>query len=913
MSKWLPLSGCVLAAGIVSGAALPAHAEWTSNERWVMNGPVNTIVRSGSLLYAGGSFTFVGPRTGSATTFDRGTGEVETPFQSDGIVYAAAPDGTGGWYIGGSFSQVLGAARSRLAHVLGDGTLSDWNPAANSDVLALEISNGVVYVAGAFDQVGGQSRHGLAAIDAVTSAVMTWNPDLRYELDSENNEQIGLKALAVDDDLLYVAGATLASVAGQPRRGAASIDVATGAPTAWDPSPNGRVNALVVRGDFVYAGGDFDSIGAQARQRLAALDGDTGAADAWNPGTDAEVLSLATDLTRVYAGGLFANVGGLPRPYVAAIDALTGDVSAWTPAPNARVHAITVNGASVYLAGDFTSVGGTTRNYFAVVDTGTALPNAEVMNAEGHTYVIRIAEPYMFAGGSFRLAGGVWRSGLAALDAANGRPTAWNPVLGGESSNPAAVRAIAVQGGSVYVAGPFASVGGLSRAHLAAIDSVSGLPTAWTPTVAGEVHAIASNGEKIFLGGAFNFVGGNSQNAIAAVDPISGVPTSWDPHANTGAVVRALALRGTQLIVAGAFDRIGGPNRRNLAALDTGTGAATAWDPQANGEVLAIALRDTVLYVGGTFDSLGLEARSRIGSVRTATGAATAWSPNADGPVQALAYDGSVVYAGGSFSNIGGNARDRFAGLDAASGLVRSFDFSPIEMKCLFASYCNASYSPEVRTIEAFEGMVNVGGVFENFAQVPDYFLSSWTADPATPTLLSSFIAEAADGGVRLTWSLSRDVACRIERAPAVEGPWEPLAAAIQTGQGYASATDRNAEPGRTYWYRLVAEIDGGITTFGPIQGGWNLPSRDLAILALSPNPSPDRIVIDFGLLRAAPITVRVVDLQGRMAAVLANGPRPAGRHRVEWSARGALQPGLYFVIVTTPQSSASRRMVVVR
>src|SRR5262245_35698903 len=136
---------------------------------WVTNGAVNSIVRDGGTIYIGGSFTYVGPATGGGVTIDASTGAVQQPYlKVIGSVLAVAPDGSGGWYLGGEFSAIRGQARSNLAHVDSSGNLTPWNPGANNKVLAIAVSGGTVYAGGGFTNIDGEPRNLIAAINAET-------------------------------------------------------------------------------------------------------------------------------------------------------------------------------------------------------------------------------------------------------------------------------------------------------------------------------------------------------------------------------------------------------------------------------------------------------------------------------------------------------------------------------------------------------------------------------------------------------------------------------------------------------------------------------------------------------------------------------------------------------------------------
>ena len=88
-----------------------------------------------------------------------------------------------------------------------------------------------------------------------------WNP----------NPNGAVHALAVSGSTVY-AGGGFTSIGGQRRHGLAALDTQTGTATPWNPNADNDVNALAVSGSTVYAGGYFTSIGGQVRPNLAALD-----------------------------------------------------------------------------------------------------------------------------------------------------------------------------------------------------------------------------------------------------------------------------------------------------------------------------------------------------------------------------------------------------------------------------------------------------------------------------------------------------------------------------------------------------------------------------------------------------------------------------------------------------------------
>ncbi len=280
---WLVSVLIILAISIlILGKPIGSNAEPpdTPNPKtWVTDGSVSAIATAGPTTYIGGYFSYVGPNTGSFAAISEATGLALLPYLTiEGEVVTVVPDGSGGWYIGGSFTRVGGIERNRIAHILSDNSLdTSWNPNANGVVRVLAVSGDVVYAGGYFASIGGQGRNYIAALDASTGAATSWNP----------NANCQVNALAVSGETVY-AGGCFRRIGGKKRSRIAALDATSGEATSWNPDPSEpyydyvMVNALALSGQTVYVAGSFKSIGGQARTGIAALDAVTGKATSFD-------------------------------------------------------------------------------------------------------------------------------------------------------------------------------------------------------------------------------------------------------------------------------------------------------------------------------------------------------------------------------------------------------------------------------------------------------------------------------------------------------------------------------------------------------------------------------------------------------------------------------------------------------
>jgi hypothetical protein len=273
----------------------------------------------------------------------------------------------------------------------------------------------------------------------------------------------------------------------------------------------------------------------------------------------------------------------------------------------------------------------------------------------------------IYLGGSFTMVGPATGGGAPLSAESGGLVLPLPKVLG------TIYASVSDHSGGWYIGGAFSAVAGLPRSNLAHILA-DGRVAAWNPDANSEVRALAVNGTTVYAGGCFTSIGDSVRAHVAALDVMTGTATAWNPNA-TGNVF-ALAVSGGTVYAGGAFTRIGGQARSHIAALDAVAGTATAWNPHADLCVLALAVSGSAVYAGGTFTSIGRQARNHIAALDAVTGAPTAWNPDANNTVYALAVSGGTVYAGGEFSAIGGQPQPGIAGMgDNTTGtLLARFD-----------------------------------------------------------------------------------------------------------------------------------------------------------------------------------------------------------------------------------------------
>ncbi|MGA1502489.1 MAG: hypothetical protein ACO38Z_07730, partial [Candidatus Nanopelagicales bacterium] len=430
----IPVAALVLLGGVHLPQTPEAQAAPAST---IKDSPIGSVydvtVGPDGTTYAVGRFDYVGAATGGVASLDASTGNVNRNFpRVDGYVDVAIPDGTGGLFIGGTFGFVDGMPRGGLARLLADGSVDpDWTPSVStSNVASMARVGDTLYIGGTYstitDDTGSYSRQNIAALNASTVAVQSWNP-------GANGDVV---TMATDDSAIYIGG-LFTTFDSQPLTRLAAVDITSGTVVAgWTPNPNQSVRSIAVRGDTVYVGGDFTAIGGVSRNKAAAVTSvatGSGTATTWNPNVGGQVDTLAIDDTTIYLGGDFTTAGGQTRNYAAGFRSDdNGTLLNWNPNFNSRVLSLVATADSVYAAGGFTQAnGGTSRSYLAQTDKTSGTLTAWDPSAKGGNMALTALSfsGTIVVGGDFTHVNTLPRQNIAAFDN-DGRATSWAPSRG---------------------------------------------------------------------------------------------------------------------------------------------------------------------------------------------------------------------------------------------------------------------------------------------------------------------------------------------------------------------------------------------------------------------------------------------------------------------------------------------------
>ncbi len=622
-----------------------------------------------------------------------------------GDVKAVAVQADGKVVIGGGFELVNGVARNHLARLNADGTLDASflnNSSGTSDnVYALAIQpDGRIIVGGEFTSFGGATQNRIFRLNATGTLDTTFTTGSGADFD--------VLALALQPDGKIIIGGGFTSYNGTPRAHVARLNSNGTLDTSFLNTGNGAddtVVAIAVQTDGkVVIGGSFSSVNGTPRNRIARLNTDGTLDTAFlNNGSGAngsfsDVSAIAVQADgQIVIGGDFSSVNGTPRNNIARLNTDGSLDTSFLNTGNGAdsgVNAVALQtDGQIVIGGSFSSVNSTPRGKVARLNTNGTLDTSFLNTGSGADSGVQTlalqTDGRIIIGGDFSSYNGTARSGIARL---NTDGTLDSAFVGPGTSASGGVNAISVQtDGKILVGGTFTSINGVTRNHIARLNSNGTLDTSFLNTGSGvdgfsTVSAIALQTDgKILIGGRFTSYNGTARSNLARLNADGSLDTAFlnSLAGVTGggfASVLAVAIQTDgQIIIGGSFDTVNGTSRNNIARLNTNGTLDTSFNPGtgANDTVRAIALQtDGKVIIGGDFSSFNTTPRGGIARLNTTGTLDTSFLNTGTGAnwvfALALQPNGKIII-GGSFTSVNSTPRNRIARLNTDGSLDTSF------------------------------------------------------------------------------------------------------------------------------------------------------------------------------------------------------------------------------------------------
>lgn len=355
------------------------------------------------------------------------------------------------------------------------------------------------------------------------------------------------------------------------------------------------------------------------------------------------VRALAKTSDRVlYIGGDMT----APGNYTVSWDG--SSMSALSTGPGAVVNAITTIGTTPYVG----KASSATLEYWNG-STWTATTSGSNSNVKA---LLTDPNDNIYVGGTANI-----------LDYWDG--AAWTKVCASTANG--TVRAILVDGTDIYFGGDFTTIGGVSAARFAKLDTTDGT---WSQPGAignGSVYALAKFGDDIWIGGSFTNIGGASGDYLIYYDGSSLNSITSPPNQDVYAISEFTVSSVDYLIIGGDFTSMGGgsPIRMAYESQPKTSGGWSGIGTGANNTVRAFSVSSDggTLYIGGQFTSFN--GVSNTNGVCSATDFSNVTSITTASMVEVtcFAWLNNNLYIGGSFTNAGDASGDFLVYYDGSS------------------------------------------------------------------------------------------------------------------------------------------------------------------------------------------------------------------------------------------------------
>ncbi|MBN2614303.1 MAG: T9SS type A sorting domain-containing protein [Bacteroidales bacterium] len=602
------------------------------------DGKVNATVISGNYLYLGGNFNNVGRKTGPVVFFNNGAttpdeskpivGDIRPYWMSD-KVFAVAPDGAGGWYIGGSFTEINNKEHLRLAHILPDNTLDhSFDMAFNSgEIDVLKTDETFLYVGGKFsiNDNSGASHVNVLRINLVTKTIdPNWNPAL---------------------------------------------------------ASSGQVKKMEISSDKVILGGSIGKIDNIQQGALVVLNKSDGTRISLPTVNSVTAMHLMGDTLIIAESNLYwssnNNGSGYLSPGLVVLDE-TNDIPAFTAPLGEFRSSISDGNDGWYVIGNYIDFDGT-GVYHLDKDLNPIAafspPNINSFDANnalllvGNNLYVSYSQYVTLDDGQ-----GNAIKYLCKLDATTGAlDTAFKPNPNGN------IYSIIENNGVLYLGGIFDSIGTEARTSLGAIDANTGSVQSWNPEIHFDNYNAGYTGpdryisdlmlvnNKLYVAGMYQMStatlnnGGRGIYGLSRFDITTGdLDTTF--HISTfysdQTKITGIAVKEDQLFVVGNFNlKPGDVAIKNVGVVDANTAALTnintdlEFTVNSSSSSPRILIKNDILYVmsmGVKKVSTG-ESRPYFFSLNATDGTLTNWNPNPDDYVFSMSFSNGKLLLSGYF------------------------------------------------------------------------------------------------------------------------------------------------------------------------------------------------------------------------------------------------------------------------
>ena len=304
----------------------------------------------------------------------------------------------------------------------------------------------------------------------------------------------------------------------------------------------------------------------------------------------------------IVVGGLFTSIRGVAKNYVADLRSNGSMYLDFDPNPNNAVRCVAIlDDYYLLIGGDFTSVGGFSpgSQLVRIDDLSGSGAVGPPMSGGAVNCIALQPDGKAVIGGAFTNVSNTARNCIARLTGNTSLTldTGFNPNANGP------VHSIAMQpDGKMIIGGDFTSVGGISRYHLARLNSNGTVDESFNPSLSLVNCIVLQPDGRILVGGQ-----GLTRLNIDGTTDLS--------FGGTASTIHSIALQTDGRVIAGGEYLTNNP-ARNIARFNSDGTVDATFSPSVNGPVFGITIQaDGKILIGGDFaavNGIGWDKLARL-------------------------------------------------------------------------------------------------------------------------------------------------------------------------------------------------------------------------------------------------------------------------------------------------------------
>lgn len=412
-------------------------------------------------------------------------------------------------FIWGSFTNVNGNARNKVAVLDTNGFCLNWNPNPNGNVNDVIYTNNTFLIVGNFNIINSVSRKKIALYDSNFNLLPTI-------IDADGEVFSVIKS----HNKLFFSGNFL-NVNTIKKNSVFSIDTTTFTitnfnPDLWRINPySNDVFSTLISNDKLILGGIIEGAKSTINRGIYKIDKTNFTNVLLNINIMGSVYDIAQKNDTLIVGGGFSLVNGVPCNNLFMWDLTNDSLINWFPNPDNVVTKIVLQNDTMYLIGNFSSILGQTRNRFSSINLNNLQLTTLNLSFNSAVYDLEFINDKILIVGDFTQVNSTIQNNITLIDKFTGFIIPTGISITGICYD------LHKKGSKIYLAGYFNNLNSTTVSNFGILD-INTLNIYSTNLLFSDgVVGIRDFGDSLLISGLAGLVNGNTFYGVLIYDPIN--------------------------------------------------------------------------------------------------------------------------------------------------------------------------------------------------------------------------------------------------------------------------------------------------------------------------------------------------------------------------------------------------------